>query len=180
MSIHQDTLTLDTMSTLHFSARILIRGVNPYIHVSAARAKTIKSGWKKPLPVLVQIEGKPTEPVRTNMMPVGNGDFYLYLHSGIRRASKTKFGDRVQVTISFDAKYRNGPMHRMPVWFRTPLSNNKKANAAWERLSPSRKKEILRYFAGLKSREARVRNVERALHVLSGNEECFMGRTWNE
>ena len=37
------------------------------------------------------------------MMPAGNGDFYLYLHGDVRRASQTKVGDLVQVEIAFDS-----------------------------------------------------------------------------
>jgi len=47
-------------------------------------------------------------------------------------------------------------------------------------LIPSRQKEILRYFAGLKSAEAQERNLQRAIHVLSGGKARFMARSWNE
>lgn len=43
-----------------------------------------------------------------------SGSFYLYLHGDVRKASTTKVGDRVHVEVSFDAEYRNGPMHPMP------------------------------------------------------------------
>jgi hypothetical protein len=69
-----------SMSTLRFVSIIKIRDGNPYIYVNAARARAVKPGWRKPLPVLVRINGKPTKPWRINMMPVGNGSFYLYLH----------------------------------------------------------------------------------------------------
>ena len=36
-----------------------------------------------------------------------------------------------------------------------------------------------RYFAGLKSEEARKRNLEKVLHVLSGRPGRFMARDWN-
>jgi len=49
----------------------------------------------------------------------------------------------------------------------------------WEALIPSRREEILRYFSRLKSPEARARNLERALHVLSGRKGRFMGRAWD-
>ena len=152
---------------------------NPFVHVSAARAQAIKPEWRKPLPVLVRINGEPRKrPWRINMMPIGDGTFYLYLHGDVRRASKTKVGDKVRVEILFDAAYRNGPMHPMPAWFRLPLSKNAQAKLAWDALIPSRKKEILRYFSWLKSPEARARNVARALHVLSGKTGRFMGRSW--
>lgn len=113
------------------------------------------------------------------MMPVGNGSFYLYLHGDVRAASQTKVGDRVEVEIAFDANYRNGPMHPMPAWFERPLRQNKKAHQAWKKLTPSRQKEILRYFSWLKSRAAQERNVKRALGVLSGQPGRFMARSWN-
>ena len=161
-----------------FAAVIKIRDVNPYILVSAAGAKTIQSGWRKPMPVMVCVNGKPDRQWSINMMPVGNGDFYLYLHGDIRRASHTSVGDRVRIEINFDASYRNGPQHSMPIWFRQGLMVTPQAKKNWLGLSPSRKKEILRYFSRLKSPAARGRNLARALHVLSGTPGRFMGRTW--
>lgn len=169
------------MSQSSFSGRIAIHNGNPYVHVSAARARALKPGWRKPLPVLVRINDQPARtPWRINLMPMGTGAFSLYLHGIVRRASATKVGDRVRVELAFDEAYRNGPMHPMPSWFRLPLGRDARANAAWKKLIPSRKKEILRYFSWLKSPAARARNVARALHVLSGQPGRFMARSWNE
>jgi hypothetical protein len=167
------------MPTSRFVAEIKILNANPFVYVSPARATSIKPGWRKPLPVLVRINGQPKKkPWRINMMPIGGGDFYLYLHGDVRRASRTKVGDRVRVDVEFDSAYRNGPMHPMPSWFRIALSRNARAKAAWNRLIPSRKKEILRYLSRLKSPEARARNVAKALNVLSGKGGRFMARSW--
>jgi hypothetical protein len=160
------------------TAVIEIRNGNPYILVSAVRANTIKPGWRKPIPVLVRINGKPDRQWRINMMPVGNGDFYLYLHGDIRSVSHTSVGDRVRAEINFDASYRNGPQHPMPVWFREGLAANPQAKKNWLALAPSRKKEILRYLSRLISPAARARNLTAALHVLSGAPGRFMARTW--
>jgi hypothetical protein len=111
-------------------------------------------------------------------MPAGDGSFYLYLHSEIRKASSTNVGDRVQLEVRFDAAYKNGPMHRMPAWFSAALRRNRTTLKNWEALAPSRKKEVLRYFSYLKSPQARARNLEKALHVLSGKEGRFVGRAW--
>lgn len=166
------------MASLRFRATIEIRGANPYVRVSARRAQVLQSGRRKPMPVLVRINGKPHRPWRINMMPAGDGSFYLYLHGEVRRASRTKVGETVSVSVRFDAAYRGGPMHPMPAWFRVPLLKNKKAEKAWNALSPSRKKEIVRYLAALKSEEARARNVARSLRMLSGTSGRFMGRAW--
>jgi hypothetical protein len=112
------------------------------------------------------------------MMPVGNGSFFLYLHGDVRKTSGTEVGDRVQVEINFDPSYRNGPQHPMPHWFKEALVSNSQAAKNWKALAPSRKKEVLRYFANLKSPEARARNLNKAVLVLSGQTARFMGRTW--
>lgn len=73
-----------------------IRGINPFVLVSAARATRLKTEWRKPLPVLIRVNGHPNgKPWRINMMPAGNGSFYLYLHESVRRAhAEPEEGDR--------------------------------------------------------------------------------------
>src|SRR4029453_9546986 len=95
-----------------FRARIKIRDVNPYVDVSRSRARALKTGWRRPMPVLVRVNEQPArKPWRINLMPTGTGAFYLYLHGDVRRASKTSAGDLVSVVVEFDTAYRNGPMH---------------------------------------------------------------------
>jgi Domain of unknown function (DUF1905) len=110
-----------------------IHGVNPYVLVSATRASQLKPNWRKPMPVLIRIDGKPEEPSHINMMPIGEGSFRLYLNGVIRKASGTGVGDRVEVEVRFDAKYRSGRAHPMPAWFRTALKKNPAASKNWER-----------------------------------------------
>ena len=163
-----------------FNAVIKIRGINPFILVSASRANAVKRGWRKPLPVRVRLNGKPSDGWHINMMPVGDGSFYLYLHGDVRKASGTAVGDRVRVEIAFDASYRSGPQHRMPKWFKQALGNHPQAQKNWMALVPSRQKEILRYFSRLRSPEARARNLARALDALSGEAGRFMARSWGK
>ena len=166
--------------TLQFRAKIGIKGINPYVRVGRSRAVRLMPGWRRPMPVRVQIDGKPDEPWRINMMPAGDGGFFLYLHAQVRDASGAGVGDVVSVTLTFDDAYRGGPADPMPDWFAEALQRRPAAKSGWDALSPSRQKEILRYFARLKSVEAQGRNVQRALHVLAGGSGRFMGRSWNE
>ena len=131
------------------------------------------------MPVRVQVNGKPEPPWRINLMPVGNGSFFLYLHGQVRKASGTNVGDVITVTIQFDDEYRGGPAGPLPTWFSEELDRNTQARKGWDSLPPSRQKEIQRYLVRLKSAEARQRNMEKALHVLAGGEARFMGRAWN-
>lgn len=166
-------------NSLRFRSVIELNNINPYVLVSARRAQQIQKGWRKPLPVRVRVNGKPERPWRINLMPVGDGSFYLYLHGDVRKASGTKVGDSITVELAFDDEYRSGPAHPMPAWFRKALERNRRAKGTWSELIPSRKKEILRYFSRLKGPEAQVRNLRRAMHILSGGEGRFLGRSWN-
>jgi Bacteriocin-protection, YdeI or OmpD-Associated len=113
-------------------------------------------------------------------MPRGDGSFFLYLHGPLRKASNSKVGDVVEVNLTFDSTYKAGPQHDMPAAFSQLLAASPNAQASWNGLIPSVRKEILRSFANLKSDAAKHRNYQRALRVLSGAKERFMARDWNE
>jgi hypothetical protein len=164
---------------LEFRARIEIRGVNPYVLVSAEQAERLKPDWRKPMPVRIQVNGKPDPPWRINAMPVGDGSFFLYLRGQVRKDSGTDVGDVVSVTIAFNEDYRGGPEDPVPSWFAEALKQNPLAQRGWADLPPNRQKEIVRYLVQLKSSEAQTRNVEKALHVLAGGKARFMARLWN-
>jgi hypothetical protein len=167
------------MPRLRFRAPIAINNINPYVLVRADQAARLKSHWRKPMPVRIQVNGKPEVPWRINLMPIGDGSFFLYLHGQVRKASGTSVGDVVTLTVEFDHEYKGGPADPMPAWFGNELKRNPDALKGWGNLQPSRQKEILRYFAKLKSPQAQQRNARRALHVLTGGKARFMARSWN-
>jgi hypothetical protein len=165
---------------LRFRARIAIRGINPYVLVSAKRAMSLQPGWRKPMPVRVKVNGKPDPAWRINMMPVGDGSFFLYLHASVRKAADADVGDLVAVDVEFDDAYRGGPVGDLPAWFARALKNDAAAQRGWQRLTPSRQKEIVRYLRNLKSDAAKLRNTLRTLEVLTGKPGRFMARDWND
>src|ERR1700722_2257743 len=115
------------MTTLRFRAQIETNKINPYVLVDARRAARLQKNWRKPMPVCIQVNGKPDQPWRINMMPIGDGSFYLYLHGAVRKAAGAQVGDRVRVEMEFDPAYKNGPQHRMPGWFKKALAGNPQA-----------------------------------------------------
>ena len=166
------------MTRLRFKTRIEINGINPFVPVSAEQAARLREGWRKPMPVRVEINGAPAEPWRINMMPRGDGGFFLYLHGEVREAAGAGVGDTVEVSVAFDEAYRGGPAHPMPDAFAEGLKRDCAAAKAWEALTPSLQKEALRRFASVKSDEAKARNIEAALAVLGGEAGRFMARDW--
>lgn len=163
---------------VRFTSKVQLRGVNPYVLVDRERVNSLKAGWRKPMPVIVRLSGRSAPQWRTNLMPTGDGRFYLYLHGEMRRSIGTVVGDRVQVDLAFDLAYRGGPQQPAPRWFATALRADPRARQGWSALPPSRKKEIIRYFARLQSAEARDRNLTRVVRVLAGAPGRFMGRDW--
>lgn len=169
------------MTSLRFKAKIDINGINPFVPVDIEQAARLRGGWRKPMPVLVQINGAPAEPWRINMMPRGDGGFFLYLHGIVREAAAgVGVGDEVEVSVAFDEAYRGGPADPMPDAFADGLKLSKVAAEAWEALTPSLQKEALRRFASVKSDAAKARNIEAALAVLGGAEGRFMARDWKD
>lgn len=126
--------------------------------------------------MLVTIDGEPQKPARVNLMPAGDGSFYLYLNGPLRAASGTAVGDRATAELAFDASYRGGPTHRMPPSLRAAMRTDPTAHQAWKALTPSRRKEILRYLATLRSEGARERNVAKVLTMLKSPRGYFLGR----
>jgi Domain of unknown function (DUF1905)/Bacteriocin-protection, YdeI or OmpD-Associated len=167
------------MAKVVFQSRVGIRGINPYVLVEQQAAERLKKGWRRPMPVKLRVGGGETRWWSINLMPVGDGSFYLYLHGQIRRASGVSVGDPIEIELDFDGEYQPGPIHPMPPLFRRELRENPQAERGWSTLAPSRKKEILRYLAALKSPLAIERNIRRAIEVLAGAKLRFMARDWN-
>lgn len=67
----------------------------------------------------------------------------------------------------------------MPPWFKQALRCDARARDGWRALAPSRQKEVVRYLARLKSKEAQQRNLAKAVHVLGGGSARFMARSWS-
>jgi uncharacterized protein YdeI (YjbR/CyaY-like superfamily) len=72
-------------------------------------------------------------------------------------------GDEAEVEIEFDPRARGVPI---PPEFESALAVDPRLKAAFEDLTPSRRKEILQYLGSLKSKQALDRNIVKALKNL--------------
>lgn len=156
------------MSALGFRSQVKLRGINPYVIVGAGRAAQLKRGWRKPMPVRAWLNGKPAAGWCVNLMPIGDGRYFLYLRGNVRKIAGVEVGDRVSISLQFDDGYKAGP-DAMPPWFGNAIKANSGAKRGWDALAPSRQKEILRYMASLKTGDARSRNLAKALRMLAGH-----------
>ena len=154
-----------------FKAEIKTIGVNPYVLLPAIVLKEMfkQAGKDKgPIPV----KGKINDHNFIQTLVKYSGKWRLYLNTPIRKGANADVGDSVKVEIVFDADERKISMHPK---LENALKKDKKARMAFELLSPSRQKEIIRYINFLKTKESIDRNIKKAIQFLSGKER-FVGR----
>ena len=87
-------------------------------------------------------------------------------------ASPERIGERIVVKVAYDPTDRT---IEPPEAFVKAMAQHTKARRAFDRLPPSRQKEVIRYLAALKSEKALARNVDRMIAHLLGLER-FLGR----
>ena len=154
-----------------FSSKINIIGINPYVLLPAALLKYLfqKAGKDKgAIPVQLKIGGKD---FIQNLVKYSS-KWRLYLNGPMRKALGKDVGDIIEIQIGFDPRPRTTPVHPK---LKKAFKENPTAKKAFEKLSPSRQKEILRYINFLKSEESVDRNIQRAIAHLTSNKP-FIGR----
>ncbi len=147
-----------------FSTTVHKIDINPYVQVPDEVLRKLQQDAKKekgPIPVQGTLQGKPfsTTVVRFR------GMWRLYLNTPMREAANVDVGDQVMVEVQFDNVPRTAPAPRK---FTLALSKNKQARQAFQKLAPSRQKEILRYLNNLKQPETLQRNIEKVIQFLQG------------
>jgi len=154
-----------------FSAKIFKIGINPCVVVPPRVLKFLfaSAGKSKgPIPVKGKLNGAKYHQTIVKF----SGKWRLYINFKMLQDSGLKNGDRAEVEIEFDSKPRTIPFHPD---LKKALNQNPRAKASFEKLSPYRKKEIVRYIAHLKTEAARKKNIEKAIGHLEGK-GAFAGR----
>ena len=86
--------------------------------------------------------------------------------------SPQRIGETLLLTVTYDPSDRSIPI---PVALKEALEANPAAAAVFNAIIPSRRLEIVRYIAHLKSEESIRKNVRKAVEFLLGNGR-FAGR----
>ncbi|MBI5709283.1 MAG: DUF1905 domain-containing protein [Candidatus Eisenbacteria bacterium] len=137
------------------------QGPNPYVDVPqavsrafAAFASTGRIGFEGTL-------GR--APIRGTLIPVGRGRHRLYVNGGMRSAAGVAIGD----TVSFALRATRPGTVRPPADVAAGLRLMKRARAAFDALSPSHRRELLRYIDDARTPETRQQRIRStAGHVL--------------
>jgi uncharacterized protein YdeI (YjbR/CyaY-like superfamily) len=99
---------------------------------------------------------------RTTITRMG-GEFLLGLNRDVRQAAGVEAGDTVAADIELDTAPRDV---EVPDELATALANDSTAQAAFETLSYTHRKEYTRWVAEAKRDETRRRRVDQALQML--------------
>ena len=154
-----------------FRSELEIIGVNPFVSVPKKILKEIfrQAGKDKGrIPVHGLVNNKPYKQILVKY----SGAWRLYINTSMLKNSPKRIGEKISVTISFDPADRTISPHPKLV---KALKENPEAKKTFNRLSPSRQKEIVRYISFLKTEESVERNVKRVCKFLTGNGR-FVGR----
>lgn len=154
-----------------FSAAIELIGVNPFVLVPAPLLQVLFAAAGKskgPIPVRLTIDGHAFPQTLVKY----SGQWRLYLNGPMRQAAGKQVGDTAAFILRYDPESRELPVHPR---LSQALADNAAAHAVFTALTPSRRLEIVRYIASLKSADSVARNVEKAIRFLLGQER-FIGR----
>ncbi|MFQ5680029.1 MAG: YdeI/OmpD-associated family protein, partial [Gemmatimonadota bacterium] len=142
--------------TVRFAATIYKLGINPCVDVP--RAVSDAFGRRGYVPVVGTLNG---HPIRPTLVPKGGGRHRLYVNGQMRRVAGVGVGDEVRFELCFDSESREIPV---PDDLRAALRKVEGAEAGWERLTPSHRKELLVAILDAKKPETRARRIQRAIH----------------
>lgn len=161
----------DTGPTYRFKAVIEIIGINPYVSVPEDILDKIfaQAGRSKGH---IPIKGTVNKVPYKQTLIKYSGDWRLYINTTMLKDSPKRIGEAIELTIGFDLLDRT--IHPHPKLLEA-LQRNKEAKAVFEGLSPSLKKEIVKYISFLKTEQSVDKNVARAIDFLLGKGK-FIGR----
>ena len=162
------TSTFDSIrivSTMpRFSATIYKLGINPVVDPPTDMLEIVfrQAGRSKgPIPVRGKLNGAAFKQTLVKF----RGEWRLYVNGPMLKDSRSKVGDTAKIDFEYDPEPRDVAM---PGQLSVALRKDKTARSEFEKLSPSRRNEILRYLTSLKTEASVEKNVRRVISHLRG------------
>ncbi|MBS1488691.1 MAG: YdeI/OmpD-associated family protein [Bacteroidetes bacterium] len=162
------------MSAKHsfqFLAKLDIIGINPFVYVPDNILKALFKQAEKdkgPIPICGSVNDTP---YRQTLVKY-SGAWRLYINTSMLKNSPKRIGESVKILVSFDRADRSIKAHPKLI---KVLQKQNEAKKVFDALTPSLKKEIVRYISHLKSEESVDRNIAKAIDFLLGK-GSFVGR----
>ena len=154
-----------------FSTTIELIGINPFVFVPEEILQQVfKQAGKDRghIPIRGSINGNPYKQTLVKY----SGAWRLYINTSMLKNSPRRIGEQVEISVCFDPESRE---IKPPPAFVKALAKNKEAKKVFDKLPASRRNEIIRYLANLKTEETLEKNIQKAIGFLLGKER-FAGR----
>ena len=153
----------------HFTAKLEIIGINPFIFIPEEILNEIfeTSGKNKsPIPVKGTVNGKE---FKQNLMKY-LGEWRLYINLTMLKNSPKRIGEIIEISVEFDDSDRTISIHPQ---LDKAIRENPVTLQNFENLIPSRKLELLRYINNLKTEASIQKNIEKIIRHLNGETDFF-------
>jgi hypothetical protein len=146
------------MGAIQFRAPLQPRGPAAAVVLDDAQVAAVGEGARR-FPVVATVNGYTW---RTSVARMG-GEFLLGLSKEVRQGAAVEAGDEVEVTVELDTAPREV---EVPEALAAALAADPQAQASFDHLAFSHRKEYARWIAEAKQQETRQRRVEQALEMI--------------
>jgi hypothetical protein len=149
----------------HFRAKIYKTGINWCVDVplTVTGKMAVHKGY-------IRVKGKINDfAFAKTLVPVKNSAYKLFVNSAMLKGGKTALGEVANFTLEQDSpkEIRNYPIPKVL----SETLDHSKLRADFENLTPSRKKEILKYLSYLKTEETLHKNINKLVTQLKNKEK---------
>jgi hypothetical protein len=149
-----------TNPTVSFAATIYKLGINPCVDVPERVSEAY--GRRGFVPVEATLHG---HTFHVTLVPRGSGRHRLFINGEMRRTAGVDTGDTVHIGLRLDTEPRDIPV---PEDLREALRAVNGASEAFDQLTPSHRKELLRWVLDAKRPETRARRIRRVIEHMMG------------
>lgn len=146
-----------------FSARIYKVWLVRFVDVPADISR--KLGSENAVPVMGTVDGVP---LRSTLVPRGNGAYRLAIHGDIRKKLRVTTGAVVEVAIRRDEESREP---ELPPILALALRNSPKAQQKFRTMTTALRRQIVRYLVAVKSQATLERRVHKFVARLERREQ---------
>jgi hypothetical protein len=137
--------------------------VNPYVDVPSVVSRAF-AGYARAGRIAVSgtLNG---EDIRATLIPIRNGGHRLFVNGGMRAATGVRVGDRV----TFELRAARLEAVRPPSDLAQSLRRRRGAREAFDALSPSHRRELVRYIDDARTPSTRARRIGKTIDHLLGS-----------
>jgi hypothetical protein len=146
------------MGVIRFTTQLQARGPAAAVVLDDGQVATVGEGAKR-FPVVATVNGYTW---RTSVARMG-GEFLVGLNREVRTGAGAEAGQQVDVTIELDTAPREVDV---PEDLAAALASDPQAEAAFEGMAFTHRKEYARWVAGAKREETRHRRLQQALEMI--------------